>query len=55
MLFIAGIAHDIQNPLNFANNYSEVNTEFIDELEGEAARKYRRNKSNCKRCKGNKK
>lgn len=28
----AGIAHDIQNPLNFINNFSEVNTELIDEL-----------------------
>ena len=29
----AGIAHEIQNPLNFVNNFSEVNTELIDELE----------------------
>ena len=28
----AGIAHEIQNPLNFINNFSEVNTELIDEL-----------------------
>ena len=27
----AGIAHEIQNPLNFVNNFSEVNTEMIDE------------------------
>ena len=27
----AGIAHEIQNPLNFVNNFSEVNTELIDE------------------------
>jgi signal transduction histidine kinase len=32
----AGIAHEIQNPLNFVNNFSEVNTELIDELEYEA-------------------
>jgi signal transduction histidine kinase len=32
----AGIAHEIQNPLNFVNNFSEVNTELIDELEEEA-------------------
>jgi len=32
----AGIAHEIQNPLNFVNNFSEVNTELIDELEVEA-------------------
>ncbi len=29
----AGIAHEIQNPLNFVNNFSELNTELIDELE----------------------
>ena len=28
----AGIAHEIQNPLNFVNNFSEVNTELIAEL-----------------------
>jgi signal transduction histidine kinase len=28
----AGIAHEIQNPLNFVNNFSEVNSELIDEL-----------------------
>ena len=32
----AGIAHEIQNPLNFVNNFSEVNTELIDELSEEA-------------------
>ncbi len=31
----AGIAHEIQNPLNFVNNFSEVNTEMIGELEDE--------------------
>ena len=31
----AGIAHEIQNPLNFVNNFSEVNTELIDEAGGE--------------------
>jgi len=31
----AGIAHEIQNPLNFVNNFSEVNTELIDELKSE--------------------
>jgi two-component system, NtrC family, sensor kinase len=29
----AGIAHEIQNPLNFVNNFSEINTELIDETE----------------------
>ncbi|MBS1736857.1 MAG: tetratricopeptide repeat protein [Bacteroidetes bacterium] len=28
----AGIAHEIQNPLNFVNNFSEVSTELIDEM-----------------------
>ncbi len=28
----AGIAHEIQNPLNFVNNFSEVNRELVDEL-----------------------
>jgi two-component system NtrC family sensor kinase len=28
----AGIAHEIQNPLNFVNNFSEVNRELISEL-----------------------
>jgi two-component system NtrC family sensor kinase len=31
----AGIAHEIQNPLNFVNNFSEVNREMVDELQKE--------------------
>ncbi len=31
----AGIAHEIQNPLNFVNNFSEVNVELIAEMEQE--------------------
>ena len=31
----AGIAHEIQNPLNFVNNFSEINTELIEELKSE--------------------
>ncbi|MEZ5196800.1 MAG: ATP-binding protein [Bacteroidales bacterium] len=31
----AGIAHEIQNPLNFVNNFSEVNRELIAELKEE--------------------
>jgi signal transduction histidine kinase len=31
----AGIAHEIQNPLNFVNNFSEVNKELIAELKTE--------------------
>jgi two-component system NtrC family sensor kinase len=34
----AGIAHEIQNPLNFINNFSEVNAELSDELEAEAGK-----------------
>jgi two-component system NtrC family sensor kinase len=33
----AGIAHEIQNPLNFVNNFSEVSTELLDELAEEQA------------------
>ena len=32
----AGIAHEIQNPLNFVNNFSEVNDELLKELKVEA-------------------
>ena len=28
----AGIAHEIKNPLNFINNFAEVNEELADEL-----------------------
>jgi len=31
----AGIAHEIQNPLNFVNNFSELNTELIEEANQE--------------------
>ena len=31
----AGIAHEIQNPLNFVNNFSEVSNELIDEMNDE--------------------
>jgi two-component system NtrC family sensor kinase len=34
----AGIAHEIQNPLNFVNNFSEVNGELIEELQGERSK-----------------
>ena len=34
----AGIAHEIQNPLNFVNNFSEVNKEMLDEAEEEISR-----------------
>jgi len=31
----AGIAHEIQNPLNFVNNFSEVSAELLDEMNEE--------------------
>jgi len=31
----AGIAHEIQNPLNFVNNFSEVSNELLDEMKEE--------------------
>lgn len=31
----AGIAHEIQNPLNFVNNFSELSVELIDEMNEE--------------------
>ena len=31
----AGIAHEIQNPLNFVNNFSEVSGELVEELKDE--------------------
>ncbi|WP_225975445.1 tetratricopeptide repeat-containing sensor histidine kinase [Panacibacter ginsenosidivorans] len=34
----AGIAHEIQNPLNFVNNFSEVNTELIEDLKSERSK-----------------
>ncbi|TMI81458.1 MAG: two-component sensor histidine kinase [Bacteroidetes bacterium] len=33
----AGIAHEIQNPLNFVNNFSEVSGELLDEMKSELA------------------
>ena len=34
----AGIAHEIQNPLNFVNNFSEVSKELLEELNNELAK-----------------
>jgi signal transduction histidine kinase len=31
----AGIAHEIQNPLNFVNNFAEINQELLNDLEEE--------------------
>jgi signal transduction histidine kinase len=33
----AGIAHEIQNPLNFVNNFSELSNELMEELKEELA------------------
>ena len=33
----AGIAHEIQNPLNFVNNFSELNRELVTDLNDELA------------------
>ena len=41
----AGIAHEIQNPLNFVNNFSELNSELIKELEEEASSEKRDTKN----------
>ena len=32
----AGIAHELQNPLNFVKNFAEVSTELVNEISGEA-------------------
>jgi signal transduction histidine kinase len=37
----AGIAHEIQNPLNFVNNFSEVSTDLINELKEEIIRDHK--------------
>jgi two-component system, NtrC family, sensor kinase len=34
----AGVAHEIQNPLNFVNNFSEVNKEMLEELKTERSK-----------------
>lgn len=36
----AGIAHEIQNPLNFVNNFSELNKEMLEDLKGELSKPY---------------
>ena len=42
----AGIAHEIQNPLNFVNNFSEVNSELVEELKAERTKmKYERDET----------
>ena len=34
----AGIAHEIQNPLNFVNNFSEMNSELLTEIKEQLAK-----------------
>jgi two-component system, NtrC family, sensor kinase len=34
----AGIAHEIQNPLNFVNNFSEISSELVEEMRTELAK-----------------
>jgi len=34
----AGIAHEIQNPLNFVNNFSEINAELLTEIKDQLAK-----------------
>ncbi|MFC7667170.1 sensor histidine kinase [Hymenobacter humi] len=33
----AGIAHELQNPLNFMKNFAEVSTDLVDDMNGERA------------------
>ena len=42
----AGIAHEIQNPLNFVNNFSEVSVELVQELKEEMKQATRNNDGN---------
>ena len=45
----AGIAHEIQNPLNFVNNFSEVNKELLVEMKDEIDKgNLARGERNCK-------
>jgi signal transduction histidine kinase len=39
----AGIAHEIQNPLNFVNNFSELSRELIDELKSSPSKEEEEN------------
>ncbi len=39
----AGIAHEIQNPLNFVNNFSELSVDMLDELADELAANHKDN------------
>ncbi len=39
-LLLAGIAHEIKNPLNFINNFSEINVQLLEDLKKEIQDKY---------------
>ena len=39
----AGIAHEIQNPLNFVNNFSELSAELLDEISDSLSNKEKEN------------
>ena len=50
----AGIAHEIQNPLNFVNNFAEISSELMDEMKSELEKKnYREAESFLKDIKQN--
>jgi len=39
----AGIAHEIKNPLNFVNNFSEISQELLDEIKTELKNNHQKN------------
>ncbi|MBN3519581.1 nuclear transport factor 2 family protein [Algoriphagus lutimaris] len=50
----AGIAHEIQNPLNFVNNFSELSNELLEEIQEEIENKdFDEVKAICQDLKGN--
>lgn len=50
----AGIAHEIQNPLNFVNNFSELSNELLEEIEEEIENQdFEEVKAICQDLKGN--
>lgn len=44
-MLTAGIAHEIKNPLNFVNNFSDMTVELVDELKEEIAKTENLNES----------
>jgi two-component system, NtrC family, sensor kinase len=43
----AGIAHEIQNPLNFVNNFSDVSAELIEELKSQKSNLQLKSRMSC--------